>query len=89
MSLIDDVIASIDADKQAAEEVSSHIAASKRQAEEVLGQLRELGVKVETHALSAAKQTLDECETQCAALTRQFEEARIAAVAAKGGGRSA
>ncbi|HEU5128812.1 MAG TPA: hypothetical protein VFU12_12560 [Glycomyces sp.] len=89
MSLIDDVITSIDADKQAAEEVSVLIAASRRQAEEVLGRLQALGVKAEGHALSAAKQTLEECETQCAALTRQFEEARTAAVAAKGGGRSA
>lgn len=88
MSLIDDVITSIDADKQAAEEVAALIAGSRRQAEEVLGRLQALGVKAEGHALSAAKQTLDECETQCAALARQFDEARSAAVAVKGGGRS-
>ncbi|WP_155829782.1 hypothetical protein [Glycomyces tenuis] len=83
------MVTSIDADKQAAEEIAVLIAGSRRQAEEVLGRLQALGVKVEGHALNAAKQTLDECETQCIAMAQQFEEARGAAVAVKGGGRSA
>ncbi|WP_026925641.1 hypothetical protein [Glycomyces arizonensis] len=88
MSLIDDAITSIDADKQATEEIAALIAGSKQQAEEVLGRLQALGVRAEGHALSAAKQTLEDCETQCAALARQLDEARAAAVAAKGGGGS-
>lgn len=88
MSLIDDVITSIEADKQAAEEIAALIESGLQQTEEVLGQLQALGVKLETHALSAVKQTLEECRTQCAALTQQFVEAGSAAVAAKGGGRS-
>ncbi|GAB3655538.1 hypothetical protein GCM10028833_30190 [Glycomyces tarimensis] len=83
------MLTSIEADKQAVEEIAAQIAGSKEHAEGLLGQFQALGVKVEGHALSFARQTLEECVAQCAALGRQFEEAKVAAEAVKGGGSKA
>ena len=69
MSLIDDVIASIEVDKQAAERIAALVAAGRRQ--------------LDNHVLSAVKQTPEEHRMQCAALAQQFAEAKSTAVAAQ------
>ncbi|MCH7229653.1 hypothetical protein L0U85_02070 [Glycomyces sp. L485] len=83
MASIDEVISSIDANTQAVSEIGAQIESSKQQAEEVLTALQQLGIEAAGHALSAAKDQLEECLTQNAALAQKLEQARGAAEASK------
>lgn len=89
MSLIEDLVASIEDDKQTVEGLGAGASGLVRRAEELIGTLSGLGVRMEGHPLSFAKQTLEECVGQCAALGHQADQARSAAEAAKGADGSA
>lgn len=83
MASIDEVISSISANADAANEAQAQIEGTKALTEETLGQLQALNVEGAAAALGACKDQLEECSAMAAALHNKLQEAISAAQAAK------
>ncbi|GAA1672560.1 hypothetical protein GCM10009830_18440 [Glycomyces endophyticus] len=83
MSSLDDLIASITANKDATDELTARIEGSKQQAEELLGQVTALGAEGVANAVMGVKDRLEQSASQNRATSLQLDEAATAAAAAK------
>jgi maltodextrin utilization protein YvdJ len=83
MASLDELIASITANKDATDELSAQIEGTKQHAEELLGQVTALGAEGVANAVMNVKERLEQCASQNHATALQLEEAVNAAVAAK------
>ncbi|MFC3492945.1 hypothetical protein [Glycomyces rhizosphaerae] len=83
MASIDEVIASISANTNAATEFQGQIEGTKAMTEETLGQLQALSVEGAAAAIGACKDQLEECSALAAALQNKLNEAMATATAAK------
>ncbi|WP_030160888.1 hypothetical protein [Glycomyces sp. NRRL B-16210] len=85
MASLDEVIASIAANSEAATEVQGQIEGTKAITEETLGQTQALSIEGAAAAVGVCKDQLEEASALAAALANKLNEARASAEAAKQG----
>ena len=83
MGSIDEVISSIQANKEASDPLAAQIEASKAQNDEVFNIVHSMGAEALANAVATVKETLEQASAQNAALSNQLEQAANAAVTAK------
>ncbi|GAA2276761.1 hypothetical protein GCM10009853_033620 [Glycomyces scopariae] len=83
MASLDDLIASITANKDATDDLTARIEDTRQRAEDLLGAVTALGAEGVANAVMSVKDRLEQSASQNRATALQLEEAVNAAVAAK------
>lgn len=83
MASVDELIAALNASKQAAEELRAQIEADTQMAEELSARLEEIGVTAAVAALQSCKSQTEQAGAQAIAAATSLEEAAQAAEASK------